>query len=51
MAGIANFQSFRTKTNCGSAHFMAPEMKNGEKYDEKVDIWSLGVALIEHLKG
>lgn len=24
---------------------MAPEMIMGEKYDEKVDIWSLGVIL------
>lgn len=49
MAGIANFQKYQTRTNCGSSHFMAPEIKAGEKYNEKVDIWSTGVILYEHL--
>ena len=51
MSGIANFQIYPTKTSCGSAHFMAPEMKTGQRYDEKIDIWSFGVALYEHLLG
>jgi serine/threonine protein kinase len=29
----------------GSYSYMAPEMILGEKYDEKVDIWSLGIVL------
>ena len=33
MSGIANFESYKTRTSCGSAHFMAPEMKLGQKYD------------------
>ena len=49
MAGITNFEKYNTKTNCGSEHYMAPEMKNGEKYTEKIDIWSAVVMLFEHL--
>jgi serine/threonine protein kinase len=30
---------------------MAPEMKNGERYTEKIDIWSIGIVLFEHLYG
>jgi serine/threonine protein kinase len=45
MAGIANFEKYRTITSCGSSHFMAPEIKAGDNYDEKVDIWSIGVVL------
>lgn len=30
---------------------MAPEILNGEAYDYKVDIWSLGVSMFESLFG
>jgi len=33
------------KALCGTPGFMAPEILNGEHYDEKVDIFSLGIIL------
>ena len=32
-------------TNTGTPHFKAPEILNGEPYNYKVDIWSVGVLL------
>ena len=30
---------------------MAPEILNGQKYDHKVDVWSLGAVFYEMLTG
>jgi serine/threonine protein kinase len=30
-------------TNLGSALYMAPEIIKGKNYNEKVDIWSIGI--------
>ena len=34
-------------TKTGTSNYMAPEILNGEKYDNKVDIWALGCIIYE----
>lgn len=41
----------RRKTVCGTLQYLAPEMVIDRQYDEKVDIWSLGVMMYEMLIG
>lgn len=41
----------RRTTLCGTLDYLAPEMIEGRKYDEKVDIWSLGVLCYEFVCG
>ena len=37
----------RASTVIGTPFYISPEMVKGEKYDEKTDLWSLGVLLYE----
>lgn len=38
-------------TNCGTPVYMAPEIWAGRSYDNKVDVWSLGVVMYYLLSG
>ncbi|CAG8816365.1 2300_t:CDS:1, partial [Racocetra persica] len=37
------------KTFCGTLDYLPPEMVEGKEYDEKINIWSLGVLCYELL--
>lgn len=39
------------KKICGSPNYFAPEMIKGQKYNEAVDIWSIGVVLYSMIYG
>lgn len=39
------------ETVCGSPLYMAPEILHFQQYDEKVDMWSIGIILFELLHG
>jgi len=39
------------ETLCGSPLYMAPEILEGQKYDAKADLWSVGTVLFEMVAG
>ncbi|CAG7828613.1 unnamed protein product [Allacma fusca] len=41
----------RRKTLCGTLDYLPPEMVKGQTYDERVDLWCLGVLCYEFLVG
>eukprot|EP00750_Incisomonas_marina_P024944 INCI5239.1.p1 GENE.INCI5239.1~~INCI5239.1.p1 ORF type:complete len:345 (+),score=82.52 INCI5239.1:62-1096(+) len=41
----------RRQTFCGTLDYLAPEMVSGGTYDEKIDMWSLGVLAFEFMHG
>lgn len=43
--------SLMFNTLCGTPMYMAPEVLNGEKYDERADLWSMGTIIYELLVG
>ncbi|OZJ06633.1 Aurora kinase A-B [Bifiguratus adelaidae] len=43
--------SSRRQTICGTIDYLPPEMIENQAYDEKVDLWSLGVLCYEFLVG
>ena len=49
--GIATYVNDNRRTFCGSNDYMAPEIIQGKEYNEKVDIWSLGILIYELLTG
>lgn len=40
----------RRTTLCGTLDYLAPEMLNGNGYDEKIDLWCLGVFTYEMVR-
>ncbi|OQR82371.1 myosin light chain kinase [Achlya hypogyna] len=49
--GLATSIRHGLTRRCGSAGYMAPEMKQGNTYNSGVDIWSLGVVAYNLLTG
>ena len=49
-ARISNENGLR-KTLCGTPLYLSPEIMKGEEYDERVDIWALGILAYEMLLG
>lgn len=41
------FQRLKRNTVTGTPYYMSPEVIKGQQYDEKVDIWSLGILCVE----
>jgi protein kinase X len=50
---LSERSNFRTKTNCGTIGYTAPEilMSLSNGYGMSVDIWSLGIMIAELLSG
>jgi len=42
-----NLYFSRRTTLCGTLDYLPPEMLNGNGYDEKIDLWCLGVLTYE----
>ena len=49
--GCSSVVQGNRNTYCGTPDYCSPEVINGDKQDEKVDIWALGVLLFEMLTG
>ena len=39
------------ETFCGTPDYVPPEMIKGDRYDQRVDVWSLGILCYEFLTG
>jgi serine/threonine protein kinase len=41
----------KRQTFCGTVDYVPPEIVEGSSYDERVDIWAIGVLLYELASG
>lgn len=48
---VFNSLSSKRQTFCGTADYVPPEIVEGFEYDERVDIWALGILLYELASG
>ena len=50
---LSEKSNFRTRTNCGTIGYTAPEILLGltQGYSFQVDIWSFGILIAEMLSG
>lgn len=39
------------ETRCGTPLYLSPEMIKGQKYDESVDVWAVGILTFELVCG
>jgi len=44
-------ERIQRNTVCGTSYYMAPELVNRSPYNGKVDIWSIGITVVELLDG
>ena len=44
-------KDFLRQTFCGTPLYVSPEILNGDAYDEKIDIWAIGVLGYELMTG
>ena len=47
----SNMSNKLKQTYCGSPMYMAPEILHYQKYDNKSDLWSVGIILYEMITG
>lgn len=50
-AGVKEQIDSLKSTMCGTWDYMAPEIMQNKPYNEKVDVWALGVLLYELTQG
>lgn len=44
-------KSSKTRTNCGTPAYIAPEILKDMTYSYEVDVWSFGVLMVEIISG